>query len=101
MRRRPGIQGLQKGAQTRVRDWSDTVGASISKAEFRIQTSLQDQYKVLGEHVQQSKLEHIKSQMAVFKKSLEEFAIKHRCALLSVTDSPEAAKLLYSDNDNA
>lgn len=41
---------------------------------------MQDQYKVLGEHVQQTKLEHIKSQMAVFKKSLEEFAIKHRCA---------------------
>lgn len=54
MRRRPGIQGLQKGAQTR------------------------DQYKVLGEHVQQTKLEHMKSQMVVFKKSLEEFAIKHR-----------------------
>ncbi|KAL3144419.1 hypothetical protein ABBQ32_004167 [Trebouxia sp. C0010 RCD-2024] len=54
MRRRPGIQGLQKGAQTR------------------------DQYKVLGEHVQQTKLEHIKSQMAIFKRSLEDFAIKHR-----------------------
>ncbi|DBB05855.1 TPA: hypothetical protein ACH3X3_009864 [Trebouxia sp. C0006] len=54
MRRRPGIQGLQKGAQTR------------------------DQYKVLGEHVQQTKLEHMKSQMVIFKKSLEEFAIKHR-----------------------
>jgi len=35
---------------------------------------------VLGEHVQQTKLEHMKSQMVIFKKSLEEFAIKHRCA---------------------
>lgn len=35
---------------------------------------------MLGEHVQQTKLEHMKAQMAIFKKSLEEFAIKHRCA---------------------
>ena len=35
---------------------------------------------MLGEHVQQTKLEHMKSQMVIFKKSLEEFAIKHRCA---------------------
>ncbi|KAK9808648.1 hypothetical protein WJX72_001228 [[Myrmecia] bisecta] len=54
MKRRPGIQGLQRGAQTR------------------------DHYKQLGEAVQQTKLEHMKAQMAVFKKSLEEFAIKHR-----------------------
>ena len=52
---------------------------------------MQDQYKVLGEHVQQTKLEHIKSQMAVFKKSLEEFAIKHRCAQLSMHSSPKTA----------
>ena len=38
----------------------------------------QDQYKVLGEHVQQTKIEHMKSQMVIFKNSLEEFAIKHR-----------------------
>ncbi len=35
---------------------------------------------MLGEHVQQTKLEHMKSQMEIFKKSLEEFAIKHRYA---------------------
>lgn len=54
MRRRVGIQGLQRGAQTR------------------------DQYKSLGEHVQAVKLEHMKSQLALLKSSLEQFAIKHR-----------------------
>lgn len=45
---------------------------------YNVVGALQDQYKVLGEHVQQTKLEHIKSQLAIFKSSLEEFAIKHR-----------------------
>jgi EAP30/Vps36 family len=38
----------------------------------------QDQYKSLGEHVQAVKLEHMKSQLALLKSSLEQFAIKHR-----------------------
>lgn len=42
--------------------------------------SLQDQYKSLGEHVQAVKVERMKSQLATFKSSLEQFAIKHRCA---------------------
>ena len=40
---------------------------------------LQGHYKSLGEHVQAVKLEHMKSQLAHFKSSLEQFAIKHRC----------------------
>jgi len=40
--------------------------------------ALQDQYKSLGEHVQAVKVEHMKSQLATFKSSLEQFAIKHR-----------------------
>ena len=39
---------------------------------------LQDNYKALGETVSQTKLEHMKAQMASFKEKLEEFAIKHR-----------------------
>jgi hypothetical protein len=39
---------------------------------------IQDQYKSLGEHVQAVKLEHMKSQLALLKSSLEQFAIKHR-----------------------
>ena len=41
---------------------------------------MQSSYKALGNQVQQTKLETIKAQMAVFKRSLEEFAIKHRQA---------------------
>jgi ESCRT-II complex subunit VPS22 len=54
MRRRPGIQGLQRDTQAR------------------------GHYKSLGEQVQQTRLEHVKSQLATLKKSLEEFAVKHR-----------------------
>ncbi|GAB4814159.1 hypothetical protein N2152v2_001205 [Parachlorella kessleri] len=54
MRRRPGIQGLQRNVQAR------------------------DQYKALGEQVQQTKLELMKAQLATFKSSLEEFALKYR-----------------------
>lgn len=39
---------------------------------------LQGQYRALGDQVQQTKLEHLKAQMAQFKSSLEEFALKHR-----------------------
>lgn len=41
----------------------------------------QDVYKALGDTVNQTKLEHMRSQMAGFKEKLEEFAIKHRCLL--------------------
>ncbi|KAK9842946.1 hypothetical protein WJX74_004716 [Apatococcus lobatus] len=54
MRRRPGISGLQHGTAARVH------------------------YKNLGDHVQQVKLEHMRSQLEIFRKSLEEFALKHR-----------------------
>lgn len=59
MRRRPGISGLQHGTAARVH------------------------YKNLGDHVQQVKLEHMRSQMEIFRKSLEEFALKHRYQLLA------------------
>lgn len=41
-------------------------------------TFLQDVYKALGDTVNQTKLEHMRAQMAGFKEKLEEFAIKHR-----------------------
>lgn len=54
MRRQPGIAGLQRSVQAR------------------------DHYKSLGQHVQTVKLEHMRSQLAQFKASLEQFAIRHR-----------------------
>ena len=39
---------------------------------------VQDHYKSLGEHVQAVKLEHMRSQLAQFKASLEVFAMNHR-----------------------
>ncbi|KAK9916099.1 hypothetical protein WJX75_008566 [Coccomyxa subellipsoidea] len=54
MRRRPGIQGLQRTVQAR------------------------DQYKELGKNVAETKLEQMRAQMASFKEHLEEFALKHR-----------------------
>jgi len=54
MRRRPGISGLQKGAQAK------------------------DVFKTFGDNVNQTKLEHMKAQMAAFKDNLSKFAIKHR-----------------------
>ncbi len=38
----------------------------------------QDQYKALGEHVHAVQSEVMAEQLATFKRSLEEFAIKHR-----------------------
>mmetsp|Transcript_12357 Transcript_12357/g.34703 ORF Transcript_12357/g.34703 Transcript_12357/m.34703 type:complete len:245 (+) Transcript_12357:396-1130(+) len=54
MRRRPGISGLQRGQQAKA------------------------QYKAVGEQAAEVRLEQMKAQMAVFKSSLEEFALKHR-----------------------
>ena len=42
----------------------------------------QDVYKALGDTVNQTKLEHMRSQMAAFKDRLEEFAMKHRQAII-------------------
>ena len=39
---------------------------------------VKDVYKAFGETVNQTKLEHMKVQMAGFKEKLEEFAMKHR-----------------------
>lgn len=39
---------------------------------------LQESFKALGDHVNQTKLELMRSQMAVFKESLEQFALKYR-----------------------
>lgn len=54
MRRRPGISGLQRDNAAR------------------------QEYKALGQHVAESKLEVMRAQMEMLKKSLEEFAIKHK-----------------------
>ena len=40
--------------------------------------SLQDHYKALGQTVADTKLEHVRAQMAAFKQGLEGFALKHR-----------------------
>lgn len=48
----------------------------VSTAEMTDIT--QDVYKALGDTVNQTKLEHMRAQMAGFKEKLEEFAIKHR-----------------------
>lgn len=39
---------------------------------------VQESFKVLGDHVNQTKLELMRGQMAMFKQSLEEFAIKYK-----------------------
>uniref|UniRef100_A0A7R9SVP1 GAR domain-containing protein n=1 Tax=Polyblepharides amylifera TaxID=1486889 RepID=A0A7R9SVP1_9CHLO len=57
MRRRPGIQGLQK--------------REAEKSKLAL----------LGETVAQRDLEHMRAQLATFKQSLEEFALKHRSAI--------------------
>ena len=41
----------------------------------------QDQYRVLGEQVQAVQAEQMRNQLASFKRSLEEFAISHRCGI--------------------
>lgn len=106
MRRRVGIQGLQRGAQARVSTQHHTQrrvkcccrpdNPPIRQCEFcnrlckRASSrchAMQDHYKSLGEHVQAVKLEHMKSQLAVLKSSLEQFAIKHRCAPARVMHS--------------
>jgi len=43
-----------------------------------VRTPAQDQYKALGEHVHAVQAEVMAEQLATFKRSLEEFAIKHR-----------------------
>lgn len=40
--------------------------------------SRQDHYKALGQTVADTKLEHVRAQMAAFKQGLEGFALKHR-----------------------
>jgi len=41
---------------------------------------LQDHFKALGQTVADTKLEHVRAQMAAFKQGLEGFALKHRRA---------------------
>lgn len=86
MRRRPGIQGLQRTQAAKV-GW----GAVKLRIFYpiictgqpmpwpgRIPRSMQESFKVLGDHVNQTKLELMRGQMAMFKQSLEEFAIKYK-----------------------
>lgn len=40
---------------------------------------MQDQFKALGKDVSETRLEHMRAQMASFKEHLEGFALKHRC----------------------
>jgi len=54
MRRRPGVQGLQRAQAAR------------------------DQLRALGDRVQETKVAAMRAQMATFKASLEEFAARHR-----------------------
>jgi len=54
MRRRPGIQGLQRGQQAKA------------------------QFKAVGDQASEVRLEQMRAQMAGFKQSLQEFAMKHR-----------------------
>ena len=51
----------------------------------------QDHYKALGQTVADTKLEHVRAQMAAFKQGLEGFALKHRQAH---TDCPTASRLM-------
>jgi hypothetical protein len=63
MRRRPGIQGLQK-----------------RQAE-------QGQCKALGDELASAQLARMQQQLTAFKNSLQEFAFKHRCVAPSLRPS--------------
>ncbi|KAK9802568.1 hypothetical protein WJX73_004617 [Symbiochloris irregularis] len=54
MRRRPGLQGLQRGVETR------------------------EHFRNLGDTVKETKLAHLQAQVASFKENLEKFALSHR-----------------------
>lgn len=70
MRRRPGIAGLQRDVATRVR---------CLFIRLQVRTIIrQGVYKAVGEHVNQTITQQAQSQLHTFRKSLEEFAIKHR-----------------------
>ena len=83
MRRRPGIQGLQRTVQARVRPsrtrtpFSFDDCSTFNKANEQT-VCLKDQYKALGKDVAATRLEHMQAQMASFKENLEGFALKHR-----------------------
>ena len=83
MRRRPGIQGLQRGVQARVRlECSPQVFTGALSVASDTAGRSQEKFEVLGDSVQQSKLEVLKAQTALFRDKLEEFALSHRCARL-------------------
>ena len=44
----------------------------------RMRALLQAQYKAVGDQATEVRLDQMRSQMAVFKKNLEDFATKHR-----------------------
>jgi hypothetical protein len=86
MRRRPGIQGLQRGQQAKVSVASSPrpsavkplclgLRAGLSTVEF-----VQAQFRAVGDHASEVRLEQVRAQMASFKESLQEFAMKHRSA---------------------
>ena len=87
MRRRPGLQGLQRGVEARV-SLRDLILVLKAPSEIvpnsRAPVNLQEHFKSLGESVQQTKVELMKAQMASFKEKLEEFAINHRSRLYHV-----------------
>ena len=41
---------------------------------------VQEKFEVLGDSVQQSKLEILRAQTTTFREKLEEFALNHKCA---------------------
>jgi hypothetical protein len=86
MRRRPGISGLDRNRAARVRPAALATASCRAQRRHRpsppslfcLSRSLQEQYKRVGDQVNETKLQLMKSQMEQFRGSLEDFALKHR-----------------------
>ena len=59
------------------------ISARVRKRRCGRCRASQDQYKALGEHVHAVQANVMAEQLATFKRSLEEFAIKHRSGLVA------------------
>ena len=57
---------------------ADTARRPPPPSLFCLSRSLQEQYKRVGDQVNETKLQLMKSQMEQFRGSLEDFALKHR-----------------------
>ncbi|KAK2080847.1 hypothetical protein QBZ16_000701 [Prototheca wickerhamii] len=69
MRRRPGIQGLERSRATK------------------------EHFRTLGDHVNETKQEVMRAQMGSFKQSLEEFALKYKA---DIRKQPEFRAQFYA-----